>query len=123
MRTFSDATAPFGVAGSGDTRDVLFADFDGDGRVDLLIVAASGNTLLHNGGAQRFSDANGITLSGDNRTLYVAFLEGIARVDVRTGAVERFAQPLQLGTRPELDYTWAFDGTRIFAGTACPELD
>src|SRR6476620_8062188 len=38
--------------------DVAFADFDGDGRIDLYVAGAQGSgTLLHNGGAQRFTDA------------------------------------------------------------------
>jgi len=69
--------------------------------------------------AWRATDVDGILWP----TSRVVVTSGAARVDVRSGAVERFAQPLQLGTRPELDHTWAFDGTRIFAGTACPELD
>ena len=53
--TFTDATASYGLSGSGDARAVVFGDFDGDGRIDLFIAGAS-NALLHNGGAQRFSD-------------------------------------------------------------------
>src|SRR3954470_19655747 len=64
--TFSDATSTFGIAGA-DVRDVAFGDFDGDGRVDLFLTRATGgNVLLHNGGAQRFSDvtaASGLTTS------------------------------------------------------------
>jgi Tfp pilus assembly protein PilF len=53
--SFTDATAAFGVAG-GQVRDAAYADFDGDGRVDLVLATATqGLTLLHNGGAQRFS--------------------------------------------------------------------
>ena len=69
--------------------------------------------------AWRATDVDGILWP----TSRVVVTSGAARVDVRTGAVERFAQPLQLGTGPELDHSWAFDGIRIFAGTACTELD
>ncbi|HEY2856759.1 MAG TPA: CRTAC1 family protein, partial [Gemmatimonadaceae bacterium] len=66
--TFTDVAAAYGVAGTGDARDVVFGDFDGDGRIDLFIANASGpNALLHNGGAQRFSDvtsASGLTSTG-----------------------------------------------------------
>src|SRR4051812_16063579 len=55
--TFTDATSTFGVAVGSDVRDVVFADFDGDGRTDLFMTRASGSdVLLHNGGAQRFTD-------------------------------------------------------------------
>ena len=56
--TFSEATGSLGLAGSSDARDVVFGDFDGDGRTDLFIANERGsNSLFHNGGAQRFSDA------------------------------------------------------------------
>ena len=55
--TFKDAAGSLGLAARGDWRDVVFGDFDGDGRVDLFAVNGQGSsTLLHNGGAQGFSD-------------------------------------------------------------------
>jgi hypothetical protein len=39
--------------------------------------------------AEKFSGANGIALSADGSVLYVAFIEGIARVDLRTRRIER----------------------------------
>ena len=66
--TFTEATASFGLAGNGDARDVVFGDFDGDGRIDLFITNEHGSdALFHNGGAQRFSDvtaASGLATSG-----------------------------------------------------------
>ena len=66
--TFTDATASYGFAGSGDARDAVFADFDGDGRIDVFVANARGSdALLHNGGAQRFTDvtaASGLASSG-----------------------------------------------------------
>ena len=41
----------------------------------------------------RFTVANGITSTPDGRTLYVAFLEGIMRVDVATHAITRMPAP------------------------------
>jgi hypothetical protein len=41
----------------------------------------------------RFAAANGITSTPDGRTLYVAFLEGIARVDVATRHIELVPAP------------------------------
>ena len=66
--TFTDATASYGLAGGSDEHDALFADFDDDGRIDLFIASASGSgTLLHNGGAMRFSNAtaaSGLSANG-----------------------------------------------------------
>jgi Flp pilus assembly protein TadD len=67
--TFTDATAAFGLGG-GAAYDAAFGDFDGDGRIDLVMTGVGPNggvALFHNGGAQRFSDvtaASGL-LSGD----------------------------------------------------------
>ena len=61
--TFTDATAGFGLAGNSDVTDVGFADFDGDGRTEVVITNGSGNPrVFHNAGAQRFTDVT--TTSG-----------------------------------------------------------
>src|SRR5204862_194473 len=71
--TFTEATAAFGLAGSGDVHDAAFADFDDDGRLDLVVAGASGVTLLHNGGAQHFADATSASgLTGGGATVVVA---------------------------------------------------
>ena len=55
--TFTESTASFALGGGG-ARDAVFADFDGDGLVDVFVTNERGSdALLHNGGAQRFSDA------------------------------------------------------------------
>jgi hypothetical protein len=55
--TFTEVAASLGLTVGGDVRDVVFGDFDGDGRLDLFVVNGQGSsTLLHNGGAQGFSD-------------------------------------------------------------------
>jgi hypothetical protein len=46
----------------------------------------------------RFSTANGITSAPDGRSLYVAFLEGIARIDVGTREVRLLAAPDTVST-------------------------
>ena len=66
--TFTDATAIFGLAGGGDAKDAVFGDFDGDGRIDVFVTSERGSdALLHNGGAQRFTDvtaASGLETRG-----------------------------------------------------------
>ncbi len=66
--TFTEATAGFGLAGDGDARDAVFGDLDGDGRIDVFVTNAHGSdALLHNAGAQRFSDVtatSGLATSG-----------------------------------------------------------
>jgi hypothetical protein len=46
----------------------------------------------------RFSNANGITSTPDGRTLYVAFLEGIARLDVATRTLTLLPSPDSVST-------------------------
>jgi hypothetical protein len=61
---------------------------------------------------ERFSDANGITLSADDRTLYVAFVEGIARIDLRTRAIMRL--PLRAaGSAASIDGLYWYRGKLI----------
>jgi Tfp pilus assembly protein PilF len=54
--TFTEGSAAMGLAG-GAASDVVFGDFDGDGRTDLFVASERGkSTLLHNGGPQHFRD-------------------------------------------------------------------
>jgi len=66
--TFTEATAGFGLAGAGDSHDAVVGDFDGDGRLDVFVTNEHGSdVLLHNGGAQGFSDvtaAGGLGTTG-----------------------------------------------------------
>jgi len=61
---------------------------------------------------ERFSDANGITLSADERILYVAFVEGLARIDLRTRAIMRL--PLRAaGSAASIDGLYWYRGSLI----------
>jgi tetratricopeptide (TPR) repeat protein len=92
--TFTDATTSFGVP-AGSVHDAAYGDLDGDGRVDLVLgTDARGPVVLHNGGAQRFSDAtsaSGVTGTGAVAAVGIAdynndgFLD-IFVADVRGGA-------------------------------------
>src|SRR5262249_55576228 len=66
--TFTDVTQAMGFAtgASGTTRDAAFADFDGDGRMDVLVVSEKGPAALyHNEGGRHFAIANsGLALTG-----------------------------------------------------------
>ena len=54
--TFTDVTAQSGIDFRGWGMGVSWADYDNDGRVDLLITAYGHNVLYHNDGGGRFSD-------------------------------------------------------------------
>jgi hypothetical protein len=67
--TFTDITALAGVAGSGRGMGCLAADFDGDGRVDILVANdAEANALWRNRGDGTFEEVAvpwGIAFNGD----------------------------------------------------------
>jgi hypothetical protein len=54
--TFEDVTARAGVEGSGFATTAAAADYDNDGRTDLLVVNFGGLTLYHNEGNGTFKD-------------------------------------------------------------------
>ncbi len=98
--TFTDATSAMGLAasdaGSAQATDAAFGDVDGDGRTDVIVGSAtSGGRLLHNGGAQRFSDVSDAagTASGAGFAAVAigdcnndGFLDVVA-LDAKSGAV------------------------------------
>ncbi len=53
---FTDATAAAGLAGDRPSLGASAADYDNDGRTDLLISTATGPKLFRNAGAGRFED-------------------------------------------------------------------
>jgi len=59
-----------------------------------------------------FSDANGIAIAPGDRRLYVAFLEGIARVEVRTGQITRVPSPENTSTA-EIDGLYWYRGALL----------
>ncbi len=69
---FTDATAQAGVAGKGRGMGCLAADFDGDGRMDLLVANdAEPNALWRNQGDGTFAEiasASGIAYNGRGKT-------------------------------------------------------
>lgn len=67
--TFTEIARAVGLgAGGGATRDAAFADFDGDGRMDVFVTREKGNAALYrNNGNRQFSDViatSGITVNG-----------------------------------------------------------
>ena len=104
--TFTEATAAFGLGGGG-VRDAVFADFDGDGRVDVFFTSDRGsNSLMHNGGAQRFSDAtaaSGLTTTGGSGPAAVGDYDNDGFLDVFVATVN--------GTEPGL---WRNNGNGTF---------
>ena len=91
--------------------DVFITDTD-QGSVYRVRWDADTLELFLSPGIERFSDANGITLSADERALYVAFVEGIARIDVRAKAIMRLPL-LVAGSAASIDGLYWYRGTLI----------
>jgi len=91
--------------------DVFITDTD-QGSVYRIRSDADTLELFLSLDPERFSDANGITLSADDRVLYVAFVEGIARIDLRTRAIIRV--PLRAaGSAASIDGLYWYRGKLI----------
>src|SRR5580704_8551823 len=54
--TFTDVTAPAGLAGSGYDVGVAIGDYDNDGYEDIFVAGVHRNTLYHNNGDGTFTD-------------------------------------------------------------------
>ena len=91
--------------------DVFITDTD-QGSVYRVRLRADTLELFLSPNIERFSDANGITLSADDRALYVAFVEGIARIDIQTKAIMRL--PLRAaGSAASIDGLYWYRGSLI----------
>ena len=104
--TFTEATAAFGLAGGG-AYDAAFGDFDGDGRIDLVMTGVNGGAaIFHNGGAQRFSDAtaaSGLSSRGGPGAVTVGDYDNDGHLDIVVTSVG--------GGEPEL---WRNGGNGTF---------
>lgn len=72
--TFTDVSEASGIhARTGKGMSVAFADYDGDGRIDIFVTNdTEPNALFHNDGNGRFSETGmraGVALNDDGRTL------------------------------------------------------
>ena len=76
----------------------LFLTDTEDGSIYRLRSPSDSLELLLRPDPTRFSTANGITSTPDGRTLYVAYLEGIARVDVAARSIELVPSPDSVST-------------------------
>ncbi|MFL5510786.1 MAG: FG-GAP-like repeat-containing protein [Gemmatimonadaceae bacterium] len=92
--TFTEATTPLGLTGPSNAGGAVFADFDGDGRTDVLVAGGGtngGDALLHNGGAQRFSDAtaaSGLTTGGASTAVAVGDYNNDGFLDLFTAGAQ-----------------------------------
>ena len=85
LRTYQPATGAtshllndLAVASNGD---VYVTDTHG-GWIYRVTAAGDSLEVFLRTDPTRFSGANGITMTGDEQTLYVAFIEGVARIDI-----------------------------------------
>jgi len=92
--------------------DVFITDTE-QGSVYRVPLDADSLELFLSPDPERFSDANGITLSGDDRALYVAFVEGIARIDLHTRAIIRLPPPRTGGSAAAIDGLYWYRGSLI----------
>ena len=117
----------------------LFLTDSEDGSIYRLRSPADSLELFLQPDHARFSTANGITSTPDGRTLYVGYLEGVARIDVDSRSIALVPSPDSVSTAaidglywyrdgliavqhiPTLErvvqYSLSADGTRIVAGT------
>lgn len=73
---FEDVTERAGVRGSGYSMGAAAADFDGDGRADLLVTGLGGNALYRNTGGGVFEDVTAKAgVAGSGWTTGAAFLD------------------------------------------------
>jgi Flp pilus assembly protein TadD len=119
--TFTEATSALGLSGAGGSGDAVFGDFDGDGRIDVL-VGGGGNVgadaLLHNGGAQRFSDATANSgLSGASTALAVGDYNNDGFLDVFVAGTAGTASALWLN-KGNGTFTRDTRSTSVLQGTA-----
>ena len=84
--TFTEVAATSGLRTTA-SRDAAFADFDDDGRIDLIVAYADGIVLYRNDGFQRFRDvttASGLTAASGSAAsdLTVADYDNDGRLDL-----------------------------------------
>jgi sugar lactone lactonase YvrE len=93
------------------TGDVYLTDND-DGTVYRVRTGVDTLEPMARPDPARFTRANGIALSDDGTRLYVAFIEGIARVDLATGRVRYLAVPPSV-TTSSVDGLYWYDGDLV----------
>jgi hypothetical protein len=108
--TFSDVAGVTGLQGGGDGgADAAFGDFDGDGRLDIVVVGAKAVTLYRNAGLQRFRDvtaASGLRAGRGSSALAVGDADNDGALDLFVLAAE--------GARAGEATLWRNDGDGTF---------
>ncbi|HEY9230228.1 MAG TPA: CRTAC1 family protein, partial [Gemmatimonadaceae bacterium] len=102
--TFADVSREMGLVSS-SARDAAFGDFDGDGRIDVVVLDEQGHVqLFHNDGSRRFSDATALSGLSAN---------GASALAVGDYDNDGFIDIAIIGAEPSL---WRNSGTGRFTG-------
>lgn len=96
--------------------DVYITDTGSDAVYRVRAGGADTLELFVRPGPAQFTGPNGIALSGDERRLYVAFVEGIAVVDLETRATRYLTTPPEVATGNVDGLAW-FDGSLVAVQT------
>jgi hypothetical protein len=99
--TFTNVTAGSGLAGRGWAGDVAVWDYDGDGRLDVLVTCMFGRCqLYHNGGGGKFTD---VTLATLGRTPFGAVGARVFDFD-NDGRLDLYIVDMHSDMWTEVDY-------------------